>query len=76
METSEKSLSFLYVLIIKKHTEIIADIYFKETDTKQYLNYFSCHPKLTKNSIPYNLSRRICTIVSDSELRMKRLQEL
>ena len=76
METGEKALSFLDILIIKEHTEIIRDIYFKETDTEQYLNYFSCHPKHTKNSIPYNLSRRICTIVSNSELRMKRLQEL
>ena len=72
----KKSLSFLDILIIKKHTEIITDIYFKETDTQQYQNYFSCHPKHAKNSIPYNLSRRICTLVSDSELRMKRLQEL
>ena len=76
METSEKSILFLDILIIKEHTEIITDIYFKETDTKQYLNYFSCHPKHTKNSIPYNVSRRVCTIVSGSELRMKRLQEL
>ena len=71
METCEKSLSFLDILIMKEHTEIITDIYFKETDTNQYLNYFSCHPEHTKNSVPCNLSRRICTIVSDSELRMK-----
>ena len=38
METSEKFLSFLDILITKEHTEIITDIYFKETDTKQYLN--------------------------------------
>ena len=47
-----------------------------ETDSKQYLNFQSCHPKHTKTSIPYNLTRRICTIVSDQSQREKRLSEL
>ena len=38
--------------------------------------FTSCHPKHTKNNIPFNLARRICTIVSNIEIRDKRLQEL
>ena len=42
----------------------------------QYLNFWSCHPKHTKTSIPYNLARRIGTIVCDQSQREKRLSEL
>jgi hypothetical protein len=57
------------------HT-LTTDIYYKSTDTKQYLNYNSCHPRHTKNSLPYNLARRICTIVSNRNIRDSRLKEL
>ena len=42
----------------------------------QYLDYKSCHPRSTKNSIPYSLSRRICCIVSEKDNQMKHLNEL
>ena len=61
------------VLLIKSNNRISTDIFFKETDSKQYLNFYSCHPK---TNIPYNLARRICTIVSDQCQREKRLSEL
>ena len=48
----------------------------KETDSKQYLNFQSCHPKHTKTGFPYNLSRKIWTIVSDPNSRKARLSEL
>ena len=76
IEYSEENLSFLDILLIKTNNHISTDIYFKETDSKQYLNFQSCHPKHTKTSIPYNLARRICTIVSDSNVREIRLSEL
>ena len=76
IESSEEKLPFLDILIKKENTKVHTDIYYKPTDTKQYLNYKSCHPKHTKNSIPYNLARRICTIVSDSKTKNERLQEL
>ena len=75
-ETSDTSLPFLDVLIIIENGRIITDIYHKPTDTKQYLDYKSCHPRSTKNNVPYCLARRICTIVTDGNLRKKRLQEL
>ena len=76
IEYSNERLPFLDVLLIKSNNRISTDIFFKETDSKQYLNFYSCHPKHTKTSIPYNLARRICTIVSDQCQREKRLSEL
>ena len=51
---------------------IITDIYI----LKKYHNFHSCHPKHTKTIIPYNLARRICTIVSDENTQQRRLSEL
>ena len=64
------------ILVIKRDTEIETDIYFKPTDSKQYLLFTSCHPKHTRTNIPFNLARRICTIVSNLETRNNRLTEL
>ena len=76
IEKSEKQLPFLDILLVKTGVQLKTDIYFKVTDTKQYLNLYSCHPRHTKKSIPYNLARRVCTIVSDEKLRDRRLSEL
>ena len=76
MEYSSTSLPFLDVLIKKSGTIVSTDIFYKPTDSKQYLNFKSCHPKHTKTNIPYNLARRICTIVSDEQIRDKKLREL
>ena len=76
MEYSEEKLPFLDILLLKYSNRILTDIYSKETDSKQYLNFHSCHPKHTKTSIPYNLARRICTIVSDQDTQKRRLSEL
>jgi hypothetical protein len=56
--------------------DIETDIFYKTTDTKQYLSYDSCHPRHTKNAVPYNLARRICTIVSNIPIKNERLKEL
>ena len=42
----------------------------------QYLDYNSCHPRHIRRNVPFNLARRICTIVNDESLRHKRLEEL
>ncbi|XP_062571387.1 uncharacterized protein LOC134233429, partial [Saccostrea cucullata] len=76
MEESLQSIPFLDVLIKKDGECLSTDIYYKPTDTHQYLHFSSCHPSHTKRSIPYNLARRVCTIVSDEKTRDKRLNEL
>ena len=76
LEYSEEKLTFLDVFLLQFNNRIIPDIYTKETDSKQYLNFHSYHPKHTKISIPYNLVRRICTIVSDQNIQKTLLSEL
>lgn len=40
------------------------------------MQYNSHHPRHIKNNIPFNLARRICTIVSDENIKKQRLTEL
>ena len=76
VQKSAKKLTFLDIMVIKGGTFIITDIYFKSTDSKQYLNFKDCHPKTTKTNIPFSLACRICTIGFDSNILKIRLQEL
>ena len=76
IEYSDERLPFLDILIIKENNCIKTDIYYKPSDTKQYLLFNSCHPKHTRLNIPYNLARRLCTIVSDKETLDERIKEL
>lgn len=73
MEFSDCSISFL---VLKNQSKISTDVYYKTTDTHQYLNFKSCHPTHIKRNIPYNLSRRICAIVSEEKTKDRRLMEL
>ena len=61
---------------IDSDNSIQTDIFYKITDTHQYLDFHSCHPRHTKINIPFNLARRICTITSQVTNRNKRLSEL
>lgn len=76
MEYSDEQIPFLDILLLRDGEQIITDIYHKPTDTKQYLHFKSCHPRSTKINIPYNLARRICTIVTKPTLRQQRLLEM
>ena len=76
MEESTDKIPFLDVLVKKQDTKLTTDIYYKSTDTHQYLHFKSCHPNHTKRAIPYNLARRICTIVSEEDVQNNRLNEL
>ena len=76
MEQNYDGLAFVDIFIKRKGSSIITDIYYKPTDTKQYLDYNSCHPRHIRRNVPFNLARRICTIVEDESLRHKRLEEL
>ena len=60
-------MSFLDVLVRISNNQISTDIFFKSTDTHQYLNFGSSHPRHVKRSIPYNLAIRIRTIASEEE---------
>ena len=51
----------------------MTDIYYKETDSKQYLLFSSCHKKI---NIPYNLARRLRKIISEEQVLETRMKEL
>ena len=72
MDSSDISIPFLDVL----ENKVTCDLYSKPTDTHNYLNFRSCHPKHTKLNIPFSLASRIVTIVTDKTLQTQRLDEL
>ena len=76
LETSGNEVNFLDIKIVNNNSRILTDIFYKKTDTKQYLNFFSSHPRHVKRALPYNLARRIVTIVSEAATREERLEEL
>ena len=76
VETSCVELPFLDVMVKKEGTRLTSDIYYKPTDSFQYLPYTSSHPRHTKNNTPYNLARRICMIIENREKREQCLHEL
>ena len=76
IQSDLNKIPFLDIMIIKNESNITTDIYHKPTDTFNYVPFYSCHPKHTKQNIPYNLARRICTIISKKDLRNTRLAEL
>jgi hypothetical protein len=66
----------LDVLVYAENNEIHTDLFRKETDSLNYIHFFSNHPKHTKRSIPYNIARRICTIVDTPYKKEQHLKEL
>lgn len=76
VDKNRQQLSFLDTMVINDNGKIKTDIYYKPTDSKQYLLYISCHPKHTRNSIPYNLARRLKMIISEENTLLTRLEEL
>ena len=75
-EENNEQLPFLDVSVTIANNVVETDVHYKPTDSKQYLDFNSCHPRHTKNSVPYSLARRICMIVSNSDCVEYRLHEL
>ena len=71
-------LPFLDIMINKdpETNKIQMDIFYKKTDTRRCIPFNSCHPKQSKNNIPFALARRIFIIAENSEVREKPLDEL
>ena len=47
MEESQHKISFLDILITHQGEKLSTDIFYKPTDTHQYLHFASCHPRHT-----------------------------
>ena len=76
LNKSRTCLPFSDALLTDENGKLQTDIYHKPTDLKQYLLYTSCHPEHTRNSIPYNLARRLKKIISEDNTLVVRLEEL
>ena len=67
-------MNFLDIQLKIVNNTLVFDIYYKPTNSFNYLTYSSCHPSHTKNNIALSLAERIINIVTDN--REKRLSEL
>ena len=74
MEYSKDAIPFLDILIKRNNDKIWMDIYYKPTDAHRCLPFSSNHPKHCKKNITFTLARRICTIVENTEAKMKHLE--
>ena len=78
IETNDQRMNFLDITMMVQKKKVITDMYYKPTDTHNYVPFNSTHPKHILKNIPYNLARRLCTIVDSKKtlnMRMKELQE-
>ena len=75
-EISESGLPFLNVFLYIANEKLLTDIFYKSTDSHDYLPFNSCHPRHIKVNIPKTLARTICTIVEDPQIKLFRLSEL
>ena len=61
-------------VLLHENGYVETDIFYKETNTHDYLNYHSHHPNHIKYNIPFNLGKHILVFVSDEQkvaLRLK-----
>ena len=70
-------IKFLDIEVILNNGKFVStDIYYKETNPHDYLNFHRAHPTHIKETIPFNLAKRIIAFVSDEDTTKKRLNEL
>ncbi len=76
MSTRETEIPFLDILIRIKGMPLYTDMYYKDTDTDNYIPSDSYHPHHTKANIPHCLARHIYTILGDEEIRNQSFNRL
>ena len=67
-------MNFLDIQLKIVNDALVFDIYYKPTNSFNYLTYSSCHPSHTKNNIALSLAKRIINIVTGN--REKILSEI
>ena len=76
-DTLVQVLVFLSILIfLDEHGNIWTDVYYKPTNTHDYLHYKSHHPEHIKKNIPHVLAKRIMILSSKEEAVKKNLADL
>lgn len=73
---SSKEINFLDVKVMQKGDQIFTDLFFKATDTYQYLHSSSCHVDHSKLSFPYSQALRLYRICSENEFFDQRCNDL
>ena len=69
-------MNFLDIQLKVVNNTLVFDIYYKPTNSFNYLIYSSCHPSDTKNNIALSLAKRIINIVTDNrEIRLSELKK-
>lgn len=76
MNFSKNNINFLSLHFKKIDNIFSMDIHYKPTDSHNYLLFNSNHPGYVKKSVPFNLARRLCTIVDNDMVLKNRLIEL
>ena len=76
MESSDKEIPILDILIKRDNNGIWMDLYHKPADTQRCLPYSTNHPKHCLKNTPFVMARRICTIVGNNSLKNKHLKDL
>ena len=64
-ESSEKSISFLNLIITVSEQNLKTTLHLKSTDCHQYLHYASSHPEHTKRSVVFSQTLRISRLCSE-----------
>ena len=76
-EKSKEKINFLDLVIKLTDGKIVTDLYYKSTDSHQYLHYDSCHAEHIKRSIVFSQTlrlKRICSQKSDLNSHVKELK--
>ena len=70
-------LSYLDVALIHHmNGDVETDVFYKATNSHDYLSFDSHHPKHIRENVPFNLAKRIIVFCSNYEKEQFRLQEL
>ena len=76
-EKFSKSNDYLAIRVIINHLgDIKTNVFYKETNAHDYLQFDSHHPHHTKANIPYTLAKRIILLTSDDEWVKQNLSDL
>jgi len=62
--------------LYRNHNLLKKDVNFKITNSRNYLDFHSNHPRHTKRALPYNLALRISKLVDDDDILIRHLNEL
>ena len=63
-------------IMVEENGTTHTDVYYKPTNSHDYLHYDSFHQKHTLHNIPYCLAKRIVVFCSDTTIMNERLSEL